>query len=89
MEQTGLGPVGAGALAEALKLNSTVKVFEHSWDRLGAGGAAALAEALAVNSTLTVVKCGPLSFGAFAGPPGLSFFVALLAIHQPSAPLSW
>lgn len=47
-----MGGAGAAALAEALKVNTTVHTLALSDNVVGAAGAAALAEALKVNSTL-------------------------------------
>ena len=44
---------GCRALAEALRLNTTLASMNHSYNDLGEGGAQALGETLRLNSTVT------------------------------------
>jgi hypothetical protein len=48
-----LGEGGGRALAEALRLNTTLRSPDLGWNDLGEGGGRALAETLRLNSTLT------------------------------------
>ena len=59
--QNELGPEGGKALAEALKVNASLKSFDLSGHPFGIGGVGpeggkALAEALKVNQTLQWIK---------------------------------
>jgi hypothetical protein len=50
--KNGIGAEGAVALADALKVNSSVTSFNLGWNCIGAVGASALADALKVNASL-------------------------------------
>ena len=52
-EDNNIGATGATALAEALKVNSTIITLNLRNNNIGDTGATALAEALKVNSTIT------------------------------------
>lgn len=54
LAQNGIGDKGAVALAEALKLNTTILKLDLSGNAIDVDGAAALADAIALNETLEV-----------------------------------
>jgi hypothetical protein len=52
----GLGDVDAAALADALKVNTSVTTIDLGGNQIGNEGAAALVDALLVNTSLTFIK---------------------------------
>jgi Ran GTPase-activating protein (RanGAP) involved in mRNA processing and transport len=51
-----MGPEGASALGEALKVNAVLTDLRLEWSNIGAEGAIAIAEALKVNAVLTFLN---------------------------------
>ena len=62
LQSCGLGEGGGRALAETLRLNSTLKSLDLGYNGLGEGGGRALAEALRLNTSLTSLKLKMISF---------------------------
>ena len=67
LKSCSLGEGGGRALAETLRLNSTLKSLNLSENDLGEGGGRALAETLRLNSTLTSLDLGGNGLGEGAG----------------------
>ena len=63
MSGTKLGDAGAGELAGALKVNTTLKSLDLSGTKLGDAGAGELAGALKVNTTLETLELGDTKLG--------------------------
>ena len=59
-----IGPEGASALGEALKVNAVLTELRLNWNNIGAEGAIAIAEALKVNAVLTNLDLFNNSIGA-------------------------
>jgi hypothetical protein len=57
LEENEIGAEGASALADALKVNTSVAKIDLEGNDIGAEGASALAEALKVNITATDINC--------------------------------
>jgi Ran GTPase-activating protein (RanGAP) involved in mRNA processing and transport len=57
-----LGEGGGRALAETLRLNSTLKSLNLGYNQLGEGAGRALAETLRLNTSLTSLKLMMMSF---------------------------
>jgi hypothetical protein len=53
-----MGEGGGRALAETLRLNTTLMSLDLGWNDLGEGGGRALAETLRLNTTLTSLDLG-------------------------------
>ena len=51
-----IGPEGAAAIGEALKVNGSLTSLEVGHNRIGPDGAAAIGEALKVNGSLKTVR---------------------------------
>ena len=81
MSANGIGPAGGAAVADALRLNSTVIDLNLRWNQLGDDGAASLAGALRVNETLASLR---LSWNKI-GDGGARALGAALAAPNKSA----
>ncbi|KAL0228888.1 hypothetical protein GEMRC1_013508 [Eukaryota sp. GEM-RC1] len=73
-----IGPEGARALAEALKVNSTITHIKLEDNSIGPEGARALAEILKVNSTITHINLEDNSIG----PEGARALAEVLKVNS-------